>query len=33
MSLLQKGDKVGIVACSNGQSLLNKERINELLKR
>lgn len=32
MSLLQKGDKVGIVACSNGQSLLNKERINELLK-
>lgn len=32
MSLLQKGDKVGIVACSNSQSLLNKERINELLK-
>ena len=32
MSLLQKGDKVGIVSCSNGQSLLNKERINELLK-
>lgn len=32
MSLLQKGDKVGIVACSNGQSLLNTERINELLE-
>ena len=32
MSLLQKGDKVGIVACSSGQSLSNKEIINELLE-
>lgn len=32
MSLLKKDDKVGIVACSNGQPLLHKERINELLE-
>ena len=31
MSLLNKGDKVGIVACSNGQSLSYEDRINELL--
>lgn len=32
MSLLKKGDKVGIVACSNGQSLSNKGSINKLLE-
>lgn len=32
MSLLKRGDKIGIVACSNGQAQYNKEKINELLK-
>lgn len=32
MYLLQKGDKVGIVACSNGQSPLNQESINKLIE-
>ena len=32
MSLLKRGDKIGIVACSNGQPQYNKEKINELLK-
>lgn len=32
MSLLQKNDKVGIVACSNGQSQLNQESINKLIE-
>lgn len=27
-----KGDKIGIVACSNAQLLSNKEKINELEK-
>ncbi|MBM6859001.1 LD-carboxypeptidase [Clostridium saudiense] len=32
MSLLKKHSKVGIVACSNGQSLLNQENINKLIE-
>ncbi len=32
MSLLKKGNKVGIVTCSNGQSPLNKESINKLIE-
>ena len=32
MYLLQKGDTVGIVACSNGQSPLNQESINKLIE-
>ena len=30
--MLLKGDKIGIVACSNAQLLSNKEKINELEK-
>ncbi|MDS0524599.1 LD-carboxypeptidase [Clostridium sp. SHJSY1] len=30
--ILKKGDKIGIVGCSNAQSLLNKPKIEELLK-
>jgi muramoyltetrapeptide carboxypeptidase LdcA involved in peptidoglycan recycling len=30
--ILKKGDKIGIVCCSNGQPLSNKERIQVLLK-
>ena len=29
MSLLKRGDKIGIVACSNGQPQYNKEKIND----
>lgn len=32
MSLLKKHSKVGIVACSNGQSLLNQGNINKLIE-
>lgn len=32
MSLLKKHSKVGIVACSNGQSPLNQESINKLIE-
>ena len=30
MSLLKKGDKVGIVACSNGLNISSKTTLNEI---
>ena len=32
MCLLKKGDHIGIIACSNGQSLTNKPKIYLLIK-